>query len=315
MKAAASRPYIMPVSTTRSELLKKRVDQFTRVLDAVEKGDVRALHQARVASRRMRELVPMLQLERRTSRKLGRRMRRVTTRLGTVRELDVLLILIDELHVSGRRGAGGLGRVGVRVAKLRDEARKKLIAHLPIADMSRLARKLNKIVDSLRDAEGSSSKAAARSWRWAIDARVAARASRLAAAMADAGALYLPERLHGVRIAIKKLRYAVELSAEAAGERAAADLRVLKRGQDLLGRMHDLQILIGEARQTQASLAPPSVAVWRDLDTLVGTLEDDCRRLHARYMRMRDALGALSERRSDQPHVPSTTRALARRAG
>ena len=36
----------MPVSTTRSELLKKRVDQFTRVLHAVEKGDVRALHQA-----------------------------------------------------------------------------------------------------------------------------------------------------------------------------------------------------------------------------------------------------------------------------
>ena len=61
----------MPVSTTRSELLKKRVDQFTRVLQAVEKGDVRALHQARVASRRLRELVPMLQLERGSSRKLA----------------------------------------------------------------------------------------------------------------------------------------------------------------------------------------------------------------------------------------------------
>jgi hypothetical protein len=32
----------MPVSTTRSELLKKRVDQFKRVLQAVEEGDVRA---------------------------------------------------------------------------------------------------------------------------------------------------------------------------------------------------------------------------------------------------------------------------------
>ena len=50
----------MPVSTTRSELLKKRVDQFKRVLHAVEEGDVRALHQARVTSRRMRELLPML---------------------------------------------------------------------------------------------------------------------------------------------------------------------------------------------------------------------------------------------------------------
>ena len=303
----------MPVPTMRSELLKKRVDQFTRVLHAVEKGDVRALHQARVSSRRMRELVPMLQLDRRAARKLGRRLRKVTSRLGTVRELDVLILLIDELHVSGRRGSGGLSRVGVRVSKGRDEARKKLFARLPVTEMARLARKLSKIVDRLREAERSSSKSAARSWRWAIDARVAQRAARLSSAMAEAGAVYLPERLHAVRIAVKKLRYAVELSAEAAADRSAPDLRVLKRGQALLGRMHDMQLLIDEVRQTQAGLAPPSVAVWRDLDTLVLTLEDDCRRLHARYMRMRDELAAVADRRSARPHA--TPRAQARRAG
>jgi CHAD domain-containing protein len=304
----------MPVSTTRSELLRKRVDRFTRVLHAVKQGEVRALHQARVASRRLRELVPMLQLEDGAARKLGRGLRKVTTRLGTVRELDVLLLLIDELHVSGRRGSGGLGRVGVGVSKARDVARKRLFAHLPIAEMSRLARKLDRIAANLQHAERASSKTAVRSWRWAIDARVASRASRLSAAMADAGALYLPERLHAVRIAVKKLRYAVELSAEAASETAGADLRVLKRGQELLGRVHDLQVLIDRVRQTQASLTPPSVTVWRDLDALMASLEDDCRRLHARYMRTRDALGAVAERRSEQPHM-SSTRAQTRRAG
>ena len=303
----------MSVSTTRSELLKKRVDRFTRVLHAVEQGDVRGLHKARVASRRLRELIPMLQLESGAARKLGRRLRKVTTRLGTVRELDVLLLLIDELHVSGRRGSG-LGRVGVAVSKARDVARKRLFAHLPIAEMSRLARKLDRIAANLQHAERASSKTSVRTWRWAIDARVASRASRLSAAMADAGALYLPERLHAVRIAVKKLRYAVELSAEAASETAGADLRVLKRGQELLGRMHDLQVLIDRVRQTQASLTPPSVTVWRDLDALMASLEDDCRRLHARYMRTRNALGAVADRRSEQPHLP-TTRAQTRRAG
>ena len=95
----------MPVAATRSELLKKRVNQFSRVLRAVEKGDVRALHQARVTSRRIRELVPMLQLDGSIGRKIGRRLRKVTGRLGTVRELDVLLLMIDELHVSRRPGA------------------------------------------------------------------------------------------------------------------------------------------------------------------------------------------------------------------
>jgi CHAD domain-containing protein len=314
MKTLLSVPHTMPVPATRSELLKKRVDQFTRVLHGMEKGDVRALHQARVVSRRMRELVPMLQLERSTGRKLGRRLRKITTRLGAVRELDVLLLQIDELHVSGRRGSGGLGRVGVRVSKARDQARKRLVAQLPRSAMARLARKLDRIADGLTDTERSSSKAAARSWRWAIEARVAKRAERLAAAMADAGALYLPERLHTVRIAAKKLRYAVELSTEAAGERSGADLRVLKRAQDLLGRMHDAQMLIEQVRETQASLAPPSVTVWRELDTLIASLEDDCRRLHARYMRMRDELAAVAHRRSDQAHA-SNSRVQAQRAG
>jgi CHAD domain-containing protein len=304
----------MPVFTTRSELLKKRVDQFTRVLHAVEEGDVRALHQARVASRRLRELVPLLQLEHGTTRKLGRRLRKVTGRLGTVRELDVLLLLIDELHVSGRRGSGGLGRVGVRVSKNRDRARKRLLTRFPIAEMARLARKLDRIVTALQEAEGASSKTTVRSWRWAIDARVAKRAARLATAMNDAGALYLPERLHAVRIAGKRLRYALELSTEASGSRGGVDLRVLKRSQDLLGRMHDVQMLIDEVRQTQASLTPPSVTVWRDLDALVTSLEDDCRRLHARYVRLRDDLEAVIARRSEQS-PENVDRAQARRAG
>ena len=51
---------------------------------------------------------------------------------------------------------------------------------------------------------------AAGAWPWTR--RCAARAPRVSsAAMTDAGAMYLPERLHAVRIAVKKLRYALEL--------------------------------------------------------------------------------------------------------
>jgi hypothetical protein len=101
---------------------------------------------------------------------------------------------------------------------------------------------------------------------------------------------------------------------EVAAERGDADLRVLKRSQELLGRMHDLQMLVEQVRQTQAGLAPPNVTIWRDLDTLVASLEDDCRRLHARYVRLRDDLQAVVDRRSEQPQ-PHPARAQARRAG
>ena len=303
----------MRQSVIRSELLKKRLDAFTRVLKGLERGDVRALHSARVASRRLRELVPVLQLDSGDSRKLARRLRRVTTRLGTVRDLDVLLLSIDELHVSRRGRAPALGRVGVTVSKDRDRARKRLASRLPIVDIWRLARKLERLVADMQVTEAAASRAAAKGWRWAVEARVSSRATRLSDAIRDAGALYLPERLHGVRVALKKLRYALELANEVSGTRGNEDVRMLKRGQDLLGRMHDLQVLTERFRQEQTSLAPPTLAEWKDLDALVVSLEDDCRRLHARYMRLRDALAAIAHGVDGPGHVAPAR--AARRAG
>ena len=292
----------MPV-TRRSELLKVRLDRFSRALHGMEKGDISALHRARVASRRLRELLPVLQLDHGTANKLNRRLRRVTERLGTVRELDVLLLLIDELHISRRVRTGPIARVGVAISKSRDDARKRLFHHLPIDGLWRMARKLDKLVDQLAKREESTrvqprrgADTAKSGWRWAIDARLAKRASRLRAAVDEAGAVYLPERLHDVRLAIKKMRYAVELAGDASGAKREADLRALTRGQEILGRMHDLQMLIDRVRDVQAALAPPSLGVWRDLDAVVESLDEDCRRLHARYMRARVQLLAVADR-------------------
>jgi CHAD domain-containing protein len=306
---------IMPVPSVRSELLKKRLDEFTHVLNAVEQGDVRGLHRARVASRRLRELVPMLQLEHAKARKLSRRLKKVTTRLGAVRELDVLLLLVDELHVARRGRSGALGRVGISVAKDRDDARKRLAEHMPVDSMRRLGDKLTRVVEELQVKDASASRAASRSWRVAVEAQVAGRAARLSAAMSEAGALYLPERLHAVRIAMKKVRYALELLNEVAGIRRDPNLAALKRGQEVLGRMHDLQVLIERIRQVQASLTPPSVTIWRNLDALTRTLEDECRLLHARYMRMRDRLAAANDSFTARPPTGVAANGLSRRAG
>ena len=91
----------------------------------------------------------------------------------------------------------------------------------------------------------------------------------------------------------------------------SADLRALKRAQDALGRLHDLQILIDRARQVQAALTPPNISPWRGLEALVDVLEDDCRRLHARYMRERDALIALGGRLAGRRRATAARRVTA----
>jgi CHAD domain-containing protein len=266
------------------------------MLQGVEEGDVRALHRTRVASRRLREVLPVLQLDHDVARKLGRRLRKITERLGTVREFDVLLGVIDELKESGRYPRAALARVAANIGEDRSRARERLLAKVSIDELRRVAAKLSRAVE--KDASPREGGTAKRSWRWAIDARVARRAATLAVVISDAGAVYLTERLHAVRIAVKKLRYALELATEAEDVKSSPDLKQLRRAQDVLGRLHDLEVLIDRARDVQASLTPPDLTAWHELNGLVVALEEDCRRLHGRYMHDHDALLALSTRLS-----------------
>jgi CHAD domain-containing protein len=296
----------MSPALVRSELLNRRIDRLARALPGLKEGDVRALHRARVATRRLRELLPVLQLDQETTHKISKRLRRVTQRFGTVRELDVLLSLVDELHLSWPHHGDALARVAVVVAKDRDEARERLAKHVPLGELRRLLVKLGRITAGLAKLEESGvKKSEGRGWLWAIDARAVRRASQVRLAMHDAGSVYVPERLHAVRIAVKKLRYACELPAEMLGVRSTAELRVLRRAQEVLGRMHDLQVLIDRVRQVQATLTPPNIAVWRGLDRLVSSLDDDCRRLHARYMRSRPQLEAIADRLNVKAQTPA----------
>jgi CHAD domain-containing protein len=282
------------------DLFRQRLASFARELGDVERGSVDALHRMRVASRRLRELLPLLQLNGTTSRKLDRQLRRVTKQLGVVRELDVLIGLIDDFGRNRRYSLTTLRLLSQRVGHTRDSARERLAAKLPTWKLERLVNRLERAVssDESSHAKGRADDRvrAKRVWLWALDARLARRAARVQRAIEMAGALYVPERLHDVRIALKKLRYAAELSLDAGRPRLTADVAALKAAQDLLGRLHDYEVLITSGRNAQASLFPPDLAIWRQLKRLVDTVEDDCRQMHGRYMRDRKRLIAIANR-------------------
>ncbi|HVH27903.1 MAG TPA: CHAD domain-containing protein [Vicinamibacterales bacterium] len=273
------------------------------MLHAVEEGDTNGVHRARVASRRLREVLPVLPLDADLVDRLGRRLRKITKRLGRVRELDVLIGIVSEVRGSGRHSDIVLERVGAAIEADRRRTRKRHIAKSQMRELRRVGAKLEKVVRTLERRRAPGRRAAGagksetsnhrRSHRWAIEARVGRRASTLERSMAHAGTVYLPDRLHAVRIAVKKLRYALELDHELAGAQQGPQLRLLRRTQNVLGRLHDLQVLIDRIRHEQASLIPPDINVWRELDGLVTSIEDQCRRLHGRYVREVAALMAL----------------------
>lgn len=292
----------------RYDLLRSRLESFTRALPGVTSGEPRAIHRARVASRRLRELLPVLELDGDTIRKVNRRLKKLTRRLGGVREIDVLTQLLEELQGARLAPLRALRRVGDEVREARDEAMSGF-SHKAIAEaFHRANRKLEHIAEKLAKIDDRGSRG--RGWRWAIDARVSRRAVMLKTAIMEAGSMYMPERLHAVRLALKKLRYGVELSCEAGGIAEAADIRLLKRGQDLLGLLRDRQILIDRVRQVQASLDPPDMTAWRELDALVLSLEHSCRGIHARYLQNQNRLTVLCDRFGARVSASAARRAV-----
>ena len=238
------------------------LEAFTREAPRVDEGDVEALHRMRVASRRLRELVPLLALDADKAQRLNRRLRKVTRQLGAVRELDVLTLLLRELRAKDGYPDEALKHVNLAVQRARTSARERFARRLPATKLERLGRKLERAVKrptAPRRRTGATARAnrPKETWRWALDARLARRAEKARTAIETAGAVYHSEPLHAVRIAFKKLRYAAELQAQTKRDRGTSDIPAMKAAQDLLGRLHDLEVLISWTREAQATLFHP----------------------------------------------------------
>ena len=267
-------------------LLRQRLVSLLKAMPAAQAGDETSVHQARVASRRLRQALPLLGVRADAAAldRAGRRVRRITRALGPVRELDVTLLLLGELEKRGVAPARAIARVRALVAEERQQRRREMLAVITPSKLNKLRKRLVQVAaPEKRPISKGSALAEA-------DAQAAARAAQLKAAIEHAGGIYLADRLHRVRVAAKKLRYALEIQRELTRSRSTAYLNRAKVQQDLLGRMHDLEILIDRARRAQGALAPRDRRGMAELKTLIRVLEDECRAGHAAYMQARPAL-------------------------
>lgn len=273
-------------------LLRARLATLARWLPAAARGTPRAVHQARVATRRLRELLPLVSVRHR--RRLLEAARRITRALGPVRELDVAIANLDEFAADGALSRAALACLLPALTAERRAQARRMQRRLARVDAARLRAQAVAPAARTRDVGLESppqvvARAAARQ-------RAARRAAALRLAIGEAGALYLPDRLHEVRIATKKLRYASEVTHELGRSRGGPQLRTLREGQRLLGRMHDLDLLASRVRALQGTVHTTSLRTSAELDALVRRLEQECRLLQAEYVHLRPALLAICAR-------------------
>ena len=283
---ATTLPTTSPVTTA---LLRRRTNELERHLPLAIAGQVEGVHQARVASRRLREAVPVLTVACKARRKAERKIRRFTQALGTVRELDVTIQILDEFARGGAVPRSALEDVRAHVVGERERRRAEMLARLRRVRVDKIRRRLQQaaILTALSPAAD---------WRRDLGTRITRRGGRLQEAIKAAGQIYAEEPLHGVRIAAKKLRYALELAVDGKVTTARPLISTLKRAQDTLGRLHDLQIIAQHVAAVQA--LPPARRGARDrgLDVIAARLGEECRHLHARYVKQVPVLLELTER-------------------
>jgi inorganic triphosphatase YgiF len=246
-----------------------------------------AIHQARVALRRLRSAVRLLGDRGDFPSALATRLASIARALGTARDLDVLATTTwpqIERHVAANDAAGGLvGAARTLETQLRAraaEARREAVRLARDAGTAAALREL--LAYALSPEPRDANKITA--------SRAAKLVERRCQRLIDAGRKFAdlePEAQHRVRILGKRARYAVELlAAHLPRKRTERLARALTRLQDRLGLLNDAEVALPYllAMVDEAALAKALID-WRD-SLRESYVEDAERELRA----VRDAL-------------------------
>lgn len=209
---------------------------------AIRQWDVDAIHDARVATRRIRAAVDVLQTvlmpeHLRSFQKALRRVRRV---LGPLRDIDVMLSHLDEPWVS-RRHESVAKWMSQQLREERDALRRKIARKWPAAELlEHLGTWMRLSSEVAECAEGAHAAVIA-----SLRERLRDFGERANSICSPGGVQTAPptSNAHELRIAGKRLRYSLEHAAAMGHNLDRQVLRFFKQFQDALGLWHDYAVL------------------------------------------------------------------------
>jgi CHAD domain-containing protein len=219
-------------------------------MDGVRQAeDPACVHRMRVASRRLRSVLPLFatSLSRQTCARWRKQLRRITRVLGAVRDTDVQMACVQQfLHDS----ASAEERAGVERLLLRLEQRRQALQGPVVKAMERLA--ASQLAEAM---EERLKQVASQNEAYGVDVpgrRVYRQTrkgilKRLNAFEAYAPYVAQPEcvkELHAMRIAAKRLRYIMQALAPLYPDELAEPIQAAHLCQTRLGDIHDCDMWI-----------------------------------------------------------------------
>ena len=218
---------------------------------ALDWSDPEGVHSMRVASRRLRstlrDFTPYLH-KRRLSGAM-KQLKKLADTVGEVRDHDVAIIALEELKTHAPRElSAALDQFIQTRAGVREKARKELTAAIDTAELKHLETKFFSALDeAIAVANRPKKQAHDKPPLMFAEMSRTVILDRLKEFEKRSEGLFKPldvDALHDMRIAVKRLRYALELFSKCWPRTVAAQAKRAARIQGALGELHDCDVWI-----------------------------------------------------------------------
>lgn len=282
-----SRAGAPPAAEHARSLVRRRTEALFALLPKARRGrDADAIHDLRVASRRLGEALALCPDGGSKARALVEEVALLRRAAGRLRDADVWLAWLRGAAANAKAERVAVEALLDSEGERRRKAARRCRERLAGIDARALEKSLRAFAKSAAADDGR--RAADDSFRGLLLERDA-RAARLAATAAKSGDA---EELHEARIAYKQLRYAAESAEGLFDARLLARLiRRLKDVQDVLGELHDRDVFLDRAARRGEKLADEAPQSRRDelrksFEALSARLSRERERLLARFRRL-----------------------------
>jgi CHAD domain-containing protein len=218
---------------------------------ALDWTDPEGVHSMRVASRRLRsalrDFAPYIRKRRLAP--VPKRLRNLAAALGEVRDHDVAILALEDLQAKAPRESSATLKQFIETRKeLREQSRRQLEAALADDELKALASEFVARVDEATAlSERKNKQAQPEPELTFADMSRAVILARLKEFEKLSNGLFKPsnvEALHQMRIAVKRLRYAIELFQRCWPRSMSAHAKRAARMQTALGDIHDCDVWI-----------------------------------------------------------------------
>lgn len=249
-----------------AEVLRGRFAEVLSLREyALQTDDIEGVHKMRVALRRLRSSLRDFSpyLKQRPLKEAKKDLKRLSNALGAARDEDVAIAALEKLREKAKNESvkKGLAKMIAKRRAAREKTQTMLVETLDAAEIENLGERFLAAVGEVSEANGK----AAGLMPEQMGRAVIAANLREFCALSDA--LYDPfaiKRLHELRIAAKRLRYAVELFDTLLSERLAPFSEEIADMQTFLGELHDADVWIEDlSRRLQKAKSPKKRAeLW-----------------------------------------------------